>query len=130
MLAFERDLPRALEQKNRREFRPWVGGELHGKTLGVVGLGSIGTRVAELGDAFGMEILGTKRDPSTAPSVVETVYGPSSTEQLCAQSDYVVLTCPLTERTRGSLTSENSDRWPAIRYSSTLPEAALSTKKH
>ncbi|TYT60419.1 D-2-hydroxyacid dehydrogenase [Natrialba swarupiae] len=101
MLAFERDLPRALEQKNRREFRPWVGGELHGKTLGVVGLGSIGTRVAELGDAFGMEILGTKRDPSTAPSVVETVYGPSSTEQLCAQSDYVVLTCPLTERTRG-----------------------------
>lgn len=101
MLAFERSLLRAFEQKRRREFRYWSGGELRGKTLGVVGLGAIGGRVAQLGDALGMTVVGTKRDPATAPDAVAEVYGPSGTDRVCARSDYLVLACPLTEVTAG-----------------------------
>jgi phosphoglycerate dehydrogenase-like enzyme len=101
MLAFERDLLRAFEQKRRREFRHWSGGELRGKTLGVVGLGEIGSRVARLGSALEMTVVGTKRDLSTAPDAVDEVRGPAGTDWVCARSDYLVLACPLTEETEG-----------------------------
>lgn len=101
MLAFERDLLRAFEQKRGREFRHWSGGELRDKTLGVVGLGEIGGRVAQLGAAFDMTVLGTKRDPSTGPDAADEIFGPSGTAEVCARSDYLVLACPLTEETEG-----------------------------
>lgn len=101
MIVFERRLHRGLRQQSRREWHHYTGGELHGKTVGVVGVGSIGGRVAELTSALGMTVVGTKRRPEDSPDHVDEIYGPDDLHQVLGQSDYVVVTCPLTSETRG-----------------------------
>ncbi|MBR5970266.1 MAG: hydroxyacid dehydrogenase [Lachnospiraceae bacterium] len=77
-----------------------VGWELKGKTVGIVGLGKIGTRSAELFHAFGAHILANSRSThADAPSFVEQ----TSLEELLTRSDVVVLHMPLTEETRGMI---------------------------
>lgn len=72
--------------------------ELGGKTLGIVGVGNIGRRVARIGGAgFGMSVLGASRRPEALPEGVV----PATIEELFARSDIVVLSCPLTDQTRG-----------------------------
>jgi glycerate dehydrogenase len=67
---------------------PTVG--LRGKTLGLFGYGRIGRRIGALGEAFGMRVLYTTRDPASTPF-----------ERLLAESDFVVLAAPATSETRG-----------------------------
>ncbi|MDB5911558.1 MAG: D-3-phosphoglycerate dehydrogenase (phosphoglycerate dehydrogenase)-like protein [Ramlibacter sp.] len=70
-----------------------MGHEIHGKTLGLVGIGNIGTRVAALGRAFGMEVIAS--DPLLAAEEVRRRgASPVSLEQLLAQADFVSLHCP------------------------------------
>ncbi|MBR0091123.1 MAG: hydroxyacid dehydrogenase [Lachnospiraceae bacterium] len=77
-----------------------VGWELKGKTVGIVGLGKIGTRSAELFHAFGSEILSYSRSVhADAPAFVSQV----SLEELLSRSDVVLLHTPLTEETRGMI---------------------------
>lgn len=102
MTIFERRLHEAMRQQARGVWeRVTGGGELAGKAVGIVGLGAIGGRVAELAQAYRMEVLGTKRDPSTAPDAVDEAYAPDGLGVLLDRSDYLVLACPLTEETRG-----------------------------
>jgi D-3-phosphoglycerate dehydrogenase len=51
-------------RKGNFDWRPFEGKELHGKTLGIIGTGSIGCRVAEIAKAFGMKILGYDKYPN------------------------------------------------------------------
>ena len=106
LLMFERKLLGAVHQQRRGVWESYSGGELRGKTLGIVGLGAIGTRIAQLGSALGMTTIGTKRDPSTAPDVVDEALAPDDLYELLDRSDYVVLACPLTDETRGLIASE------------------------
>ncbi|MFB6170196.1 MAG: D-2-hydroxyacid dehydrogenase [Haloarculaceae archaeon] len=110
MVAFERDFLRAFRQQERSLWVRYSGGELAGQTLCVVGVGAIGTRVAELADAFGMEVVGTKRHPETAPDVLADVRPPGGLDDLLLDADYVVVACPLTEETRGLIGSEQLKR--------------------
>jgi D-3-phosphoglycerate dehydrogenase / 2-oxoglutarate reductase len=74
------------------------GVELGGKTLGIVGVGAIGTRLAEIARlGFRMSVLGHRRDRSRLPEGV--AYAPL--DELFAASDYIALACPLTPETRG-----------------------------
>jgi len=102
-LAFERRLPRAIEQQRDREWRRFPAGELRGSTLGVVGVGAIGGRVAELASAVGMDVLGVKRDTSTYNDAVDEIFPPEELHTVLGRSDYVVLACPLTEETEGMI---------------------------
>lgn len=70
--------------------------ELADKTMGIVGLGEIGSQVARIALALGMRVLGNNRSPKVLPGV-EMV----SPEQLFTQSDVVSLNCPLTDENRG-----------------------------
>ena len=75
-----------------------VGSELMGKTVGVVGVGAIGGRTAELCRAFGCRVLGHKRHvKGDEPEYIEFV----GLDELLAQSDIVTLHCPLNEESRG-----------------------------
>lgn len=103
MLFFERRLGRSREQQRRREWQRFPAGELGERTLGVVGVGAIGGRVAELGDAFGMDVLGVRRRPSREHPAVDETYGPDERHEVLGRSDYVVLACPLTEETRSMI---------------------------
>ena len=100
-LIFERGFLRGLAQQRDRTWRRYPTGELADGTLGIVGVGEIGRRVAELGRAFGMTVIGTKREPDADIDHVDEVFGPDALHAVANRSDYLVLACPLTEETRG-----------------------------
>lgn len=99
MLAHFKNLARLLDAQQRRAWEPPMHGELFGKTLGIVGAGSIGTRIAGYAQAFGMRVLGTKRSPEPQPGF-DAIYSPGALPMLLEASDVVVLACPLTPETR------------------------------
>lgn len=70
--------------------------ELHGRTVGIVGLGSVGSRVAEIcHHGYGMTVLGHQRRLDVLPGFVQGL----PLDRLLARSDIVVLCCPLTAET-------------------------------
>ena len=102
ILAVLRKIPAADEHLRRTQsadWRPFRGGELNGRTLGVVGTGVIGQRVAQLGHAFGMKLLGYDLYPAQG-MVDDLGMRYVSLEELFAGSDVVTLHAPLTPDTR------------------------------
>ena len=78
------------------------GRELAGQTLGIIGLGHIGRRIAQLGHAFGMQVLGTRRSIHTSKeqeSEVDQSFLPEQLHELLPLCDYVVISVPLTRET-------------------------------
>ena len=73
--------------------------ELAGRTMGIVGLGRIGRRVAEIADAFGMPVIASKRNRGQAPDVEQFEW--ADTADIFARADIVTMHCPLTDETRG-----------------------------
>jgi len=103
VLNFERGLVETARHQQRGVWERPRGGEVRGKTLGVIGTGAIGSRVAQLGSALGMETLGTKRDTSEVPDGVDELLPADEYHELLGRSDYVVLACPLTDETEGMI---------------------------
>ena len=76
--------------------------EIAGATLGLIGLGSIGRRVAEMASALGMRVIAVREHVEKgSPPGVEAVFAPSAIDDMLKQSDYVVLAAPLVGSTRG-----------------------------
>ena len=75
-----------------------IGFELEGRTMGIVGTGAIGARVAKLAAAFGMDVIAYSRTPGKVAGVRYV-----SLEELLAQADVVSLHVPLTDETRGMI---------------------------
>lgn len=87
--------------------------ELAGKTLGVVGFGAIGRRVATIASAFGMRVLvSTRTLPKDLPAGVECV----DLNQLASESDMVSLHCPLTDANRGFINADFLRRMKSTAY--------------
>ena len=77
--------------------------ELAGKTFGIVGLGNIGRRVAEIALAFGMQVKAlTSKSANALPAGIEK----ADLEELLASSDIISLHCPLTDKTRHLINHE------------------------
>lgn len=74
--------------------------ELEGKTLGLIGLGAIGSRVAKIAGAFGMKVLAYDPYATTVPPGCERV---DVLKNLLTQADVVSLHCPLTQQNRGMI---------------------------
>ncbi|RJS77165.1 phosphoglycerate dehydrogenase, partial [Candidatus Bathyarchaeota archaeon] len=105
ILALARKIPSA--DKSMKEGR-WLKGrlkgwQLKGKTIGLIGLGNIGLRVARLAKAFGMKILFTKRTPPSPEVLKELEAEFVPLEDLLRRSDVVSIHVPLTEETRGMI---------------------------
>jgi len=78
--------------------------ELSGKTVGIVGLGKIGSELAKKTKCLGMKVIATKRNPNVPkPIYVDKLVNPENLKELLAESDFVVLTLPLTKETDGML---------------------------
>ena len=101
MLALLRNVPQVEAHCRAGQTKDGlVGVELMGKTVGIVGVGAIGTRTAELCHAFGCKVLGNKRHVrGDEPDYIEFV----SLEELLSRSDIVSLHCPLNEDSRGMI---------------------------
>lgn len=76
--------------------------ELSGKTIGLVGLGSIGSRVADIALAFGMKVLVYKRTP-----VIDSRVSFVSFDELLGKSDIVSLHCPLNKESENLMNAES-----------------------
>ncbi len=100
ILTFERGLLQARKQQNNRVWNRYAPSEPTDKTAGIIGLGSIGTKVAELLDAIGMRVIGTKRDTSDPVRHVHELHGADDFHTVVGRSDYVIATCPLNSQTR------------------------------
>jgi D-3-phosphoglycerate dehydrogenase len=111
MLSLVRHIPRADAgmKSGQWDKKGLQGSELAGKTLGIVGMGRIGGRVAELSTAFGMTILGY--DPLIpGETIQERKAAPTDLNDLYARSDIISLHLPLTPETRGMVNDEAMNR--------------------
>lgn len=105
VLALARRLPEARDNQRRHVWRNMIGDlsqredELGGKTLLVVGLGAIGSRVARLAKAFDMRVIGVRHDPAKGAEGADQVHGLAALATLLPQADFVCLNCPLTAET-------------------------------
>lgn len=80
----------------------YIGGELAGKTVGILGLGTIGEQVARACFNLGMDVIGYARHPRNQ-NYFEQVY---KLEELLPRADFVVILLPLTDETNGLFNSE------------------------
>ncbi|MBZ0276333.1 MAG: phosphoglycerate dehydrogenase, partial [Anaerolineae bacterium] len=103
MLALARNIPRQDRQIRREDWSLLKGVELAGKTLGLLGMGRIGQRVAELGNAFGMKILFYDPYPPAEAFLEKIGAQLISLEAVLTQSDFLSLHLPLTPDTRNLL---------------------------
>lgn len=75
-------------------------GEIHGKTLGLIGFGRIGRTIAQRARAFGLRIVAVDQFASDTDGLADAVLPPDRLPEMLATADYVVIACPLTEQTR------------------------------
>lgn len=103
-LSLARNL-RSVEDRCRegKDKTGLVGWEIKGKTVGIIGLGKIGTRTAELFHAFGATVLAQSR---TRHDGIAEYIEQVTQEELLRRSDIVVLHCPLNDSTRGMIDAE------------------------
>ena len=105
MLALVRRLPEARDNQGKHHWRAMIGDltrredELSGKTLLIVGLGTIGNRLAKLAKAFDMHVVGFRRDPSIGRGNADEVHAIGVLKSFLPRADFVALTCPLTKET-------------------------------
>jgi D-3-phosphoglycerate dehydrogenase / 2-oxoglutarate reductase len=102
MLALARAITAADSsmKQGRWEKSAFVGSELHGKQLGIMGLGRIGAQVAQLAAAFGMKVCAY--DPNLdAGQISQRGAAPATFSEVLSGSDYISLHLPLTSSTRG-----------------------------
>jgi phosphoglycerate dehydrogenase-like enzyme len=102
-LYFDKDFERMKRQQRAGRWEIFDVEELYGKTMGIVGYGSIGRACARLAHAFGMKVLALRRNPqhSDGDRLIDRVYPPEQLNDLMSASDFVVVAAPLTDATRG-----------------------------
>lgn len=105
MFACARDIARMDREVRAGVWTPQEGVQLHGKTLGVIGLGGIGAEVARIARGIGMEVMGYNRTPRPTAGVT-----PADIDTLLAGSDVVSLNLVLNDETRGFLGRERIAR--------------------
>ncbi len=107
---------------------PWqstLGADLHGRTLGLLGLGKIGARVARVGLAFGMDVVAWSRNLTKERTDEVGVTLAASKEELLAGSDFVSVHLALGERTRGLIGAAELARMRPTAYLINTSRAAI-----
>lgn len=137
MLAFEFNLPKMLRFQAQHHWPKDAGNifaprHLRGRTLGIVGYGSIGRELARLADQIGMNVLAIKRhvmqpaeegsytEPGTGDpegDIPERLYPPEALASMVEECDYLALLTPLTDETEKLV---NEDIFKAMRDSAVL----------
>lgn len=89
MLA--KKLPECIEAQREKKWQKLQPVEVEGKTVGIVGLGTVGDELARKAKALGMRVIATKRSATATPDYVDELGTPEFLPGLLAASDYVVL---------------------------------------
>lgn len=102
VLSHAKRLPERVERQRERRWEELHCNELRGQTMLVIGTGNIGLATARLAASFRMRLLGVRATPAPLDGF-ERVGGPAELPELLAESDYIVIACPLTPATEGLL---------------------------
>jgi phosphoglycerate dehydrogenase-like enzyme len=100
IMAATRNLVKEANALRAGQWQQGLGGDLHGKTLGILGLGSIGQRVAQFGQVFGMKVIAWSEN-LTAERAEQAGVTHVSKQQLFEQADVLSVHLVLSERSRG-----------------------------
>jgi D-2-hydroxyacid dehydrogenase (NADP+) len=101
ILAFSRRLNKFARAQLERKWLRLECDELQGRVIGVIGLGAIGREIARKAKCFGMKVLALDKNLAVPPSSVDELLKPTDLLTLLKQSDFVVLSVPLTKETEG-----------------------------
>ncbi len=120
MMAVSRNVVQGDNFVREDNFEGWdptlmIGHELHDKTLGIIGMGNIGGKVAEISQSFDMEVIYHNR---SRKQEIENKTGAEyvDLDELLSRSDFVSLHVPLTEETEGMIGKEELDKMSEDSY--------------
>ena len=106
IFALAKKIPDAVRLQQKHEWgqqRMWDElprvREIAGATLGLIGLGSIGSAVAKSAKGLGMRVIAVREHPQKGSAGADAVFGPAQIDDLFRESDYVVLAAPVTSQT-------------------------------
>ncbi|KIF60121.1 D-2-hydroxyacid dehydrogenase family protein [Pseudomonas fluorescens] len=108
IMAASRNLLNEANALRAGQWQQGLGGDLHGKTLGILGLGSIGQRVAQFGQAFGMRVIAWSEN-LTAERAEQAGVTYVSKQQLFEQADVLSVHLVLSDRSRGLVDAQALD---------------------
>ncbi len=119
VLALAKQIPFVLDNQARSRWAqnefigerlPWL---LNGRTLGLIGVGTIGSEIAKRAAAFGMRVIALRRRPAYGViGHVEQVYGIADLPDFLAQCHALVIAAPLTPETQGLMAAEQFAQLP------------------
>lgn len=99
MLCLSRDVRRSVHAQDERRWDAWDPHVLHGRTVGIVGIGVIGEQLARACRALGMRVAGVSRTDRPVDGI-DRMYDRTQIADAAAEVDFLVLTLPLTDETR------------------------------
>jgi phosphoglycerate dehydrogenase-like enzyme len=113
MLVFARQMHVGWQQNQDASWCHYQGGELHGSTVTIVGLGAIGTATARRLEPFNVRTIGVRYTPEKGGPTDKVVgFNADAIHDAFAQSDYVAVASPLTEETQGLIGTQELETLP------------------
>ncbi|HWH76799.1 MAG TPA: D-2-hydroxyacid dehydrogenase [Candidatus Binatus sp.] len=91
IFTFAKKIPEAIAAQKQKQWQKLAPVEVEGKTVGIVGLGTVGLELARKAKSLGMRVLATKRNPGEKPDFVDELGAPEYLPTLMARSDFIVL---------------------------------------
>src|SRR5690606_7460735 len=116
ILALLRRIPQEYVATRDGHWQTTVGEGLYGKTLGVLGLGRLGSQVARVGNAFGMNVIGWSQNLTAERASEAGATLAESKEALLEAADVVAIHLVLSDRTRGLLQASDLARMKPTAY--------------
>ena len=105
-LTFTRGLHILLRQQQQKIWKRNAPEEINGKTMAIVGLGSIGREIAKKAKALDLRVVAAKREMTVEP-FVDQLYPATQMKEMLSQADFVVVTLPFTDSTAGLIKAEH-----------------------
>jgi phosphoglycerate dehydrogenase-like enzyme len=112
ILMLANRIPAMATNQRRGAWRKIWGSVLAGRHLTVVGLGTLGGATAEHATRFGMRVTGVRAHPAPHPACAQVV-GTDMIDDVLADTEFLVLACPLTAVTRGLMTRQRLEALPS-----------------
>lgn len=91
IFALAKNLPECIEAQRQKKWLTLIPAEVEGKTIGIVGFGTVGDELARKAKALGMRVIATRRTATAKPDYVDQLGTPEYLPQLLRESDYIVL---------------------------------------
>ncbi len=123
MLMHIKGLNRMWRDQQRKHWERYAGTDLEGRTLGLVGLGRVGSGVARLAKAIGMQVIGTDLVPATG--VVDRFFPIANLREMLPQVEFLVLSVPHTPETEGMVGAAELSLLPKGAYFINIARGAV-----